>query len=122
MTEYMMKPGIIKAVQWTGENLREIQEFAGPENVRILIKTFLRDRDIELGQYVIRDEHGDISIADQKQMTVLYKKAEELPVVRCWQCVNKRKAKANENGILICPASGMEIADDAFCSYGKLSY
>lgn len=40
-------------------------------------------------------------------------------VVRCKDCTYKDSAKVNKNGFLICPASGMEITDDDFCSYGK---
>ena len=42
-----------------------------------------------------------------------------VPVVRCRDCIYKRKAKVNKKGFLICPASGMEITDDDFCSYGE---
>ena len=40
------------------------------------------------------------------------------PVVRCKDCVYKASAEVID-GFLICPASGMEICDDDFCSYGK---
>lgn len=36
---------------------------------------------------------------------------------RCKDCANKEKATVNAKGFLICPASGMEITDDDFCSY-----
>ncbi len=39
-------------------------------------------------------------------------------VVRCKDCFYHADAKANEKGFLICPASGMEIMDDDYCSYG----
>lgn len=42
-----------------------------------------------------------------------------VPVVRCRDCVNVQSAKINKKGFLICPASGMEITDDDFCSYGE---
>lgn len=41
-----------------------------------------------------------------------------VPVVRCKDCVYKASAEVID-GFLICPASGMEICDDDFCSYGK---
>ena len=31
----------------------------------------------------------------------------------------KERATVNEKGFLICPASGMEITPDDFCSYGE---
>lgn len=37
----------------------------------------------------------------------------------CRECKYKEKAKVNVKGFLICPASGMEITDDDFCSYGE---
>lgn len=42
-----------------------------------------------------------------------------VPVVRCKDCVYGEEAKENERGFLICPASGMEIVDNDFCSYGE---
>lgn len=35
----------------------------------------------------------------------------------CKTCEYKKRAYVNEKGFLICPASGMEITDDDFCSY-----
>lgn len=42
-----------------------------------------------------------------------------VPVVRCKDCRYKDREKVNDKGFLICPASGMEITDDDFCSYGE---
>ena len=42
-----------------------------------------------------------------------------VPVVQCKDCRYKYMAKVNDKGFLICPASGMEITDDDFCSYGE---
>lgn len=39
------------------------------------------------------------------------------PFGRCKDCTHKEKATVNAKGFLICPASGMEIAEDDFCSY-----
>ena len=50
----------------------------------------------------------------RKQKTI-----DAVPVVRCENCINKERAEVNANGFLICPASGMEITDDDFCSYGE---
>lgn len=44
--------------------------------------------------------------------------ADVVPVVRCKDCEYSANAWVNENGFLICPASGMEITDNDFCSYG----
>ena len=40
-------------------------------------------------------------------------------VVKCKNCEYKEKAKVNSKGFLICPASGMEITDGDYCSYGE---
>ena len=41
------------------------------------------------------------------------------PVVRCHECAYKERATVNEKGYLICLASGMEITDQDYCSYGE---
>lgn len=45
--------------------------------------------------------------------------ADVVEVVRCSECVNGKKAVINDKGFKICPASGMEIADNDYCSYGE---
>lgn len=40
-------------------------------------------------------------------------------VVRCKDCTYWLNAEVNEKGFVICPASGMEITEDDFCSYGE---
>ena len=42
----------------------------------------------------------------------------ETPVL-CKYCEYQKDAKVNSKGFLICPASGMEITDRDFCSYGS---
>lgn len=42
-----------------------------------------------------------------------------VPVVRCKDCSYWKTAKVNAKGFLICPASGMEITEDDYCSYGE---
>lgn len=39
-------------------------------------------------------------------------------VVRCKDCRYYQDAKINKKGFLICPASGMEISETDYCSYG----
>ena len=48
----------------------------------------------------------------------LHRNTDAVPVVRCKDCVYKASAEVID-GFLICPASGMEICDDDFCSYGE---
>ena len=45
------------------------------------------------------------------------KTADVAPVVRCEECRYYQNAKVNKKGFLICPASGMEITEDDYCSY-----
>ena len=45
--------------------------------------------------------------------------ADVAPVVRCEECRYYQNAKLNKKGFLICPASGMEITEDDYCSYGE---
>ena len=51
-------------------------------------------------------------------MEELHRNTDAVPVVRCKDCVYKASAEVID-GFLICPASGMEICDDDFCSYGE---
>lgn len=41
------------------------------------------------------------------------------PVVYCKDCTYFSNAKLNAKGFLVCPASGMEITEDDYCSYGE---
>lgn len=41
-----------------------------------------------------------------------------MSVVRCGECEYRKDARVNEKGFLICPASGMEITDNEYCSFG----
>ena len=45
--------------------------------------------------------------------------ADVAPVIRCEECRYYQNAKINNKGFLICPASGMEITEDDYCSYGE---
>ena len=40
-------------------------------------------------------------------------------VVRCKDCKYLEEAYVNAKGFLLCPASGMDITDMDFCSYGE---
>lgn len=45
--------------------------------------------------------------------------ADVVEVVRCKNCRYYPTEKVNEKGFLICPASGMEITEADYCSYGE---
>lgn len=48
------------------------------------------------------------------------KVTESIPVIRCKNCYYRKRAKINEKGYLICPASGMEITDRDYCSWAEV--
>ena len=48
-----------------------------------------------------------------------FQAADVVEVVRCMDCKYYEQAKVNNKGFLICPASGMEITEAYFCSYGE---
>ena len=71
--------------------------------------------------------HYRLSVTDDDEQ-IFYLRGEDIanaptidavPVVRCKECAYRQKASINDRGFLICPASGMEITDDDYCSYGK---
>lgn len=45
--------------------------------------------------------------------------ADVVEVTFCKDCRYYQDAKVNEKGFLICPASGMEITETDYCSYGQ---
>ena len=45
--------------------------------------------------------------------------ADVVEVTFCKDCRYYQTAKVNEKGFLICPASGMEITETDYCSYGQ---
>ena len=48
------------------------------------------------------------------------KAADVVEVTFCKDCRYYQDAKTNSKGFLICPASGMEITEMDYCSYGAL--
>lgn len=59
-------------------------------------------------------------LAAQKKLEDLFHDLSERPrVTFCRDCGYRKKATVNDKGFLICPASGMEITDYDYCSYGE---
>ena len=59
---------------------------------------------------------------DERQVERMIREAptiDAVPVVRCVDCKYRELAKVNYKGYIICPASGMEITDYDYCSYGE---
>ena len=84
----------------------------------------LIDADKAIGRYYTEWEKQDISDGAQdrdwlKQCIDEAPAIDAVPVVRCKDCTYFSNAKINTKGFLICPASGMEITEDDYCSYGE---
>lgn len=65
INRYVKRPVIIEAVQWTGDNVREIKEFVTPiaeyledENT-IIIHTLEGDMKAEINDYIIKGVKGE---------------------------------------------------------------
>lgn len=67
-----------------------------------------------IGKTIIEYSESDIGYMIRKRPTI-----DAVVVTRCKNCAHKERATVNEKGFLICPASGMEITPDDFCSYGE---
>lgn len=57
--------------------------------------------------------------ADVSKCKHFRNKAHFVEVVMCEDCIYFQSAAVNEKGFLICPASGMEITETDYCSYGE---
>lgn len=84
----------------------------------------LIDADKAIGRYYAEWEKQDISDGAQdrdwlKQCIDEAPAIDAVSVVRCKDCTYFSNAKINTKGFLICPASGMEITEDDYCSYGE---
>ena len=66
----------------------------------------------------LEDENKQLRRERDQAGEELHRNTDAVPVVRCKDCVYKASAEVID-GFLICPASGMEICDDDFCSYGE---
>ena len=61
----------------------------------------------------------DSMLLNFQQYVHLQPTIDAVQVVRCGECRYRELAKVNCKGYTICPASGMEITDDDYCSYGE---
>lgn len=73
---------------------------------------------------VLVDFPGELS-PENIGLAVARKAIDALPaadvaeVILCKDCQYYQDAKTNKKGFLICPASGMEISETDYCSYGS---
>ena len=61
--KYRMKTVIIEAIQWTGKNLSEIDDFMGGtvenKGATLIIYTLEGDREASIGDYIIKGINGE---------------------------------------------------------------
>ena len=66
------------------------------------------------------DFHKEVSrIEAEKVVDLEHKLADMVSVVRCKDCIYRNKTKVNDKGFEVCDATGMDITDNDFCSYGE---
>ena len=78
-------------------------------------RTSMRLVDADVADKWMRQNNAFIDAAILKAIPTI----DAVPVVRCQECRYYPTAKVNEKGFLICPASGMEITETDYCSYGE---
>lgn len=80
MAKYRKKPVVVEAIQWTGSNLEEIRNFVGSDLIEDYVKLFNIKRElkkslvsiaieilgetmeVDYGDYIIKDAHGDFNL------------------------------------------------------------
>lgn len=80
MAKYRKKPVVVEAIQWTGSNLEEIRNFVGSDLIEDYVKLFNTKRElkkslvsiaieilgetmeVDYGDYIIKDAHGDFNL------------------------------------------------------------
>lgn len=84
MPKFRKKPVVIEAVQWTGDNLREIKAFMGVESVpydagkdSFLIHTLEGNHEASKGDWVIRGVKGEFYPCKPDIFDQTYEKVED---------------------------------------------
>lgn len=65
--KYKKKPVVIEAIQWTGENHRDIDDFCGdailnlvnPDDPKLVVRTLEGDMTASVGDYIIKGVKGE---------------------------------------------------------------
>lgn len=65
------------------------------------------------------DDHNGFKCTRCAVQEVLAMIESEDNVIRCKRCVHAAEAVINDNGFMVCPASGMEITTEDYCSYAE---
>jgi hypothetical protein len=80
------------------------------------------ERAAAIERFTVAEKEADCPGVD---FTVIKRMLSDIPaadvveVTFCKDCRYYQDAKVNEKGFLICPASGMEITEADYCSYGE---
>lgn len=83
---YIKKTPVVEAVQWTGYNFDEIQDFVGPENAhfvreatppKVYIATKYRALHLGLGDYVVRNSYGSFDVYTKNYFEKSFEEAAE---------------------------------------------
>lgn len=63
--KYRKRPVVVEAIQWTGENYKDVQEFAGKKTVNhfsekvLTIRTLKGYRAVSCGDYIVKGIRGE---------------------------------------------------------------
>lgn len=64
--KYRKRPVVVEAIQWTGENYKDIQAFAGKKTVNhfseklLTIRTLKGYMVVSRGDYIVKGVHGEV--------------------------------------------------------------
>lgn len=81
--QYRKKPIVIEAIQWTGDNLEELQNFVGSAlayDGKLTIHTLEGDHEAKVGDYIIKGVQGEFYPCKPEIFAKTYEAVEEYPV------------------------------------------
>lgn len=80
-------------------------------------------RFIDVDKSIAEIDKGELLVGNNaewaKEILLRMPTADVVEVVRCKDCRYFDKGFVNNNGFFVCSASGMEITENDFCSYGE---
>lgn len=80
--QYCKKPVVIEAIQWTGSNLEELQNFVGSAltcDEKLIIHTLEGDHEARVGDYIIKGVQGEFYPCKPEIFAKTYEAVEEYP-------------------------------------------
>lgn len=81
-----------------------------------------RQEDVPAATYNQTKWERDIALSQLESYGIGFgedKNPDFIKVTRCKDCQYFKNTKVNNKGFLICPASGMEITENDYCSYAE---